>query len=214
MTSSVENKVKEYEEKYGLLTQGLVDSVWVVELDTLKYLYTSSNVERLRGYTAEEIIDSPIHEHMTPASYKKAIKALVEEVERFKGGEGRSVTLELEFYRKDGSALWLEITARLYQEKDGSIRILGISKDIDERKRFERKQQQLIRELEVANAEKERLLKENKLLTGLLPICTRCKKIKDDGGQWWEIENFISERTDAEFSHSICPECEAEPGPE
>jgi ligand-binding sensor domain-containing protein len=46
-----------------------------------------------------------------------------------------------------------------------------------------------------------------KLLRGLLPICASCKKIRDDGGYWNQIETYVSEHSSAEFSHSICPEC-------
>ena len=46
-----------------------------------------------------------------------------------------------------------------------------------------------------------------KTLTGLLPICASCKKIRDDKGYWNQIEAYIGTRTDAEFSHSICPDC-------
>jgi len=46
-----------------------------------------------------------------------------------------------------------------------------------------------------------------KLLRGMLPICSSCKKIRDDGGYWSQIETYIHEHTEAEFSHSICPDC-------
>lgn len=47
-----------------------------------------------------------------------------------------------------------------------------------------------------------------KVLSGLLPICARCKKIRDDKGYWSQIESYIKEHSEAEFSHSLCPECE------
>ena len=52
----------------------------------------------------------------------------------------------------------------------------------------------------------EALLKV-KTLSGLLPICASCKKIRDDKGYWNQIEGYISEHSEAQFSHSICPEC-------
>ncbi|MBN2857004.1 MAG: PAS domain-containing protein [Candidatus Delongbacteria bacterium] len=55
---------------------------------------------------------------------------------------------------------------------------------------------------------------EVKLLQGLLPICASCKKIKDDEGYWKEVENYIADRSDAKFSHSICPDCLKELYPE
>ena len=46
-----------------------------------------------------------------------------------------------------------------------------------------------------------------KVLSGFLPICASCKKIRDDDGYWNQIEEYIQTRSEAEFSHSICPEC-------
>ena len=46
-----------------------------------------------------------------------------------------------------------------------------------------------------------------KTLKGLLPICANCKKIRDDKGYWNQIESYIRDRSDAEFSHGICPDC-------
>lgn len=50
-------------------------------------------------------------------------------------------------------------------------------------------------------------LSEIRKLSGLLPICSSCKKIRDDKGYWNQIESYIREHSEAEFSHSICPEC-------
>ena len=50
-------------------------------------------------------------------------------------------------------------------------------------------------------------IEEVKTLSGFLPICASCKKIRDDQGYWNQIEAYISEHSEAEFSHSICPEC-------
>ena len=50
-------------------------------------------------------------------------------------------------------------------------------------------------------------LETNKVLNGLLPICMYCKKIRDDKDYWHQIESFIHEHTDADFTHSVCPDC-------
>jgi hypothetical protein len=50
-------------------------------------------------------------------------------------------------------------------------------------------------------------LEEIKTLRGILPICCKCKKIRDDRGYWREVEMYLRERTDAEFSHGYCPTC-------
>ena len=55
--------------------------------------------------------------------------------------------------------------------------------------------------------EKEKALSELKVLSGLLPICASCKKIRDDKGYWGQIESYIRAHSEAEFSHGICPDC-------
>lgn len=55
--------------------------------------------------------------------------------------------------------------------------------------------------------EREEVLKKIKMLSGFLPICSSCKKIRDDTGYWTQIERYVHEHSDADFTHSICPEC-------
>jgi PleD family two-component response regulator len=56
----------------------------------------------------------------------------------------------------------------------------------------------------------EKALGEVKKLSGLLPICANCKKIRDDRGYWHQVENYIKDRSDADFTHALCPSCMAE----
>lgn len=67
-------------------------------------------------------------------------------------------------------------------------------------KRHEEEREKLINELQEA-------LAKVKLLSGLLPICASCKKIRDDNGYWNQIESYIRDHSEAEFSHGLCPEC-------
>lgn len=61
--------------------------------------------------------------------------------------------------------------------------------------------------LNQTNSELQSAMTEIKTLTGMLPICAACKKVRDDQGYWNQIESYIGERSDAVFSHSICPAC-------
>ena len=78
--------------------------------------------------------------------------------------------------------------------------LFSIIHDISERKKHEREKEQLIRRLENA-------LDEIKTLRGLIPICSFCKKIRDDKGYWNQLEIYISEHTEAKFTHGLCDEC-------
>ncbi len=62
-------------------------------------------------------------------------------------------------------------------------------------------------ELAKRNKDLEAALAKVKLLSGLLPICASCKKIRDDAGYWQQVEVYIKEHSEAEFSHGICPDC-------
>ena len=77
---------------------------------------------------------------------------------------------------------------------------MAIIWDITRRKRIEGERERLIQELQDALANIKRL-------RGLLPICASCKKIRDDKGYWNELEAYILEHSEAEFTHGICPDC-------
>ena len=77
---------------------------------------------------------------------------------------------------------------------------LRLKEEIDRRKAREAEREDLIRELQSA-------LSKVKLLSGLVPICSVCKSVRTDEGYWQQIESYIQEHSNAEFSHSICPDC-------
>ncbi|MDI9526415.1 MAG: hypothetical protein QM299_05335 [Pseudomonadota bacterium] len=67
--------------------------------------------------------------------------------------------------------------------------------------------QTLEQKVEERTAELKKSMARVKVLSGLLPICASCKKIRDDQGYWKRIEAYIHEHSEAQFSHGICPEC-------
>lgn len=81
------------------------------------------------------------------------------------------------------------------------IGFANFSRDITNERLSRSEREELIRELQEA-------LAEVKTLSGLLPICSYCKKIRDDKGYWSRIETYIARHSTAEFTHSICPDCE------
>jgi PAS domain S-box-containing protein len=78
--------------------------------------------------------------------------------------------------------------------------LYSIIHDISDRKKIEEEKEQLIEKLTKA-------LDEIKTLKGILPICSSCKKIRDDKGYWQQIEAYIRQHSGAEFTHGICPAC-------
>jgi hypothetical protein len=76
--------------------------------------------------------------------------------------------------------------------------------------RFARQKEQANLNLEQTNAQLQEALDNVKALSGLLPICAHCKKIRDDQGYWQQIEAYLQEHTGADFTHGICPTCAQE----
>jgi len=108
-------------------------------------------------------------------------------------------TLELFGLRKDLSEFQMELSLATWNVSR-DIFYTGIIRDITERKGIEEEREKLLLDLQHA-------LAKVKTLSGLLPICSACKKIRDDKGYWNQIESYIRDHSEAEFTHSICPEC-------
>ncbi len=110
--------------------------------------------------------------------------------------EGRS-----EIRSVDGQQRHLEMHRTLLRDAGGRLTgRLIVLRDITEQKRMEQRQQRLIAELQDA-------LNQIRTLTGLLPICAHCHKIRDDGGYWHRVEEYIESHSQVQFTHGICPEC-------
>jgi PAS domain S-box-containing protein len=95
------------------------------------------------------------------------------------------------------------LTSKLpLHNSQGEVRgVVGTYLDITERKKAEDEREGLLTELKDA-------LSNIKVLKGLLPICSYCKKIKDNEGYWEVLDSYIAKHTDTQFSHGMCPECE------
>lgn len=103
--------------------------------------------------------------------------------------------------RNDGTEMNLAISVSPIKNSVG--RIIGasmIARDINEQKRHQQEREQLIAELQSA-------LAQVKSLHGLLPICASCKKVRDDQGYWTQVEVYVMNHSEAEFTHGICPDC-------
>lgn len=212
-SKNLNQKLADAERKYRLLAENLVDAIWVVDLETMRYIYISPSVEELRGYTAAEVQSQIITEFLSPESLNEVRSVLAEEVANFKRGVRRKRRMELLMRHKDGHMMWVEIIARLFMQ-DGNLRIIGVTRDIDRRKKLEMERDDLVAELSRALAEEKRLRRENRVLRGLLPICAECKRIRDQNGEWHDLERYIEEHSEASFTHTICPACKIKLYPE
>jgi len=132
--------LQESEKRYRLLAENLTDVIWTMDMN-LRYTYVSPSVEGLRGYSVKEVMNQRMEEVLTPTSHEVAKKVFAEELateQIEERGRFTSRTLDLELRRKDGSTVWTEVKVTFLRGPDGRpIEILGVTRDITERKRAE-----------------------------------------------------------------------------
>jgi hypothetical protein len=108
---------------------------------------------------------------------------------------------EIAVHRDTGEERWhLTSKVPIVNAKEEVTGIVGISRDITLRKQLEEQRDHYVKELQEA-------LEHVQTLSGLLPICAKCKKIRDDRGYWQQVEGYIMEHSSARFTHGLCPDC-------
>jgi PAS domain S-box-containing protein len=162
--------------------------------------YVSPSCERISGYGPEEFMKEAglIYSIVHPAD-REIFKS---HADHYHESHIDSVgEVEFRIATRNGKEQWIAHLCQPVYSSDGQF--LGrraSNRDITERKLAEEERESLISELQKA-------LSEVKKLSGLLPICASCKKIRDDKGYWNQIESYIRDHSEAEFSHGICPDC-------
>ncbi len=191
------------EERYKFLAENMGDIVWTLDMD-LNTTYISPSVEKVFGFTPEERKNQTIEDMVTPDSLERIMQRYMEEFESDQLPDTDSnqfIAIDVEYYHRDGSIVWMENQVKAIRNQKGEIvGMYGVSRNITDRKMAQ----------DALMKEKENLqdaISKIKKLSGLLPICASCKKIRDDKGYWNQIESYIRDHSEADFSHSICPSC-------
>jgi PAS domain S-box-containing protein len=186
------------QQKFSYLAAIVDSSNEAIVGQTLEGTITTWNIgaQRLYGYRPGEAVGKSILIIVPERRRAEAVEIL----SRLQQGEVVE-PLETQRVTKDGRPVdvWLTMSAI----RDSQGRIIGASSmayDVSERKRLEAERTQLIEQLSDT-------LSKVKTLSGLLPICASCKKIRDDHGYWQKLETFVRDHSNAEFSHSMCPDC-------
>jgi len=163
----------------------------------LKYLGEAS--------TVAETVESIELNHFITESYIDFYK-VTGDFEKCVEYHEKYLILEKKIFDEDKTETIYELETKYKtQQKEHEAELLTqknleLEAEIAERKKIEAQKEELISELKVA-------LSKIKVLSGLVPICANCKKIRDDKGFWNQMEKYISDHSDAVFSHGICPDC-------
>ncbi|HID42426.1 MAG TPA: PAS domain S-box protein [Archaeoglobaceae archaeon] len=134
----MEETVYRSEKRYRFLAENVSDVIWVMNKN-LNFKYISPSIQKLLGYSVEEITSIPLERYMAPESFellKNTYRGAMEELEHGKKISEISKTLELQFYHKNGNKVWIEVKLNVIYTRD-SYQILGVTRDISERKRAE-----------------------------------------------------------------------------
>ena len=111
-----------------------------------------------------------------------------------------SKTYEEQFESQEKPKYLLVTKGPMYNDRGEVDGVFGVGRDITDLKLLQMEITEKVAQLETA-------LSTVRQLEGIIPICSYCKKIRDDEKSWHQMENYISNHSEARFSHGICPEC-------
>ena len=172
----------------------------IVVLDQNSKVYEANQqYAHMLGYSMEEVQQLHVWDWDTQFT-KEQLLEMIEAI------DDTGDHFETHHRRKDGTLCEVEISTNgaVYR---GQKLIFCVCRDITKRKRAEKEREKLIKDLQEA-------LAEIKTLRGILPLCSYCKKIRDDKGFWEQVDVYIHKHSQADISHSICPECMKEHFPD
>jgi PAS domain S-box-containing protein len=148
--------------------------------------------QRTLGFTREELTSRPFIDFVHPDDRERTL----EQNARVRAG-GQALAFENRYRCRDGSYRWLRWNAA----PDCVEQVIySAARDITEAKKAAEEREQLVRELQTA-------LAEVRTLQEILPICSYCRKVRDDENFWHTVEVYIARHTATRFTHGICPAC-------
>ncbi len=155
----MEENLRNSEERHRLIADNAYDVIWTMNIDG-RLTYVSPSVEKLQGFTPDEFMQRTFEEMFTPASCAIVKAALIRAATHVQAGLPLDFrTIELEERCKDGSLIWTEVTATgMYNSEGNFLEILGVSRDITERKRYQRELEDARDAAEAANRAKSEFL--------------------------------------------------------
>ena len=191
-----ERELRIVEERFRLMVENSHDIMTVRDADG-KVRYTSPAINRIMGYTQEQMVGSTGFELVHPDERSTVENALRE----FWKNPGARGTIQFRAKHATGSWISLEVVAYNLLDHPAIRGVVINGRDISERKQNDAdNERRMIAELQEAAA------KAN-TMANMLSICASCKNIRNEHGEWEQIETYFRDHSQVEFSHSMCPDC-------
>lgn len=185
------------EEKFRALLESAPDAMVIVD-QTGRIVLVNAQTEQIFGYSREQLLGNSL-EMLLPEDTRERHTDLRTRYTISPQLRPMGAGLALRGRRNDGTVFPVEVSLAPMRNEDG-ILISSTIRDITERKQNEDERERLIIDLQSA-------ISQVKVLSGLLPMCAACKKIRDEQNNWIPVESYVRDRSDANFSHGICPDC-------
>jgi len=190
----IEVMIRESEAQFRSLAEQSPNMIFINKNG--KVVFVNKKCEEIMGYTREEFLSPSFDFRSIIASESQGL--IQEAFSKHQQGE-EVPSYEYSLITRKGENITAIISSKLISYF-GENAILGVITDITALRQAEQEREKLIQELQDSIA-------KIKTLSGLLPICASCKKIRDDKGYWQQVEEYIGERSEAQFTHGICPQC-------
>ena len=130
--------LKESEKRYRLMAENTSDVIWVMDFNSQQFTYISPSILDLRGYTPEEVLQMNLRESISAESYEKIQAIIAARLNEFSESKGKSIPYYFEVQQpcKNGDIIWVENSFRFRYNADGETEVVGVSRNIDSRKKF------------------------------------------------------------------------------
>jgi len=197
------NRFQEDSTLFDFLQLGSLDGIWYWDLENPEIEWISPHFWELLGYdpAKKKHLSSEWQDLINQDDLKLSLWNFLKHCD----DPSHLYDQVVRYLHKDGSTIWLRCRGIAIRDQTGKpLRMLGAHTDLTELKRTEEKLIQKTKELESANRKLKRTL------SGLLPICASCKKIRNDAGYWDRIESYLCNHAEVQFTHSLCPQCSIE----
>ncbi len=206
-----EQALRESERRLALALEGSNDGFWNLDLAGRRHTF-SDRVFDMIGEPQQGPMSSARFwwERVHPDDERDVRRAIHDHIR----GDTERIYVEYRLRARGGGWRWVRAAGKVV-ERDASgraTRLAGTLRDVTQRREAEDRLRTALAENEALVLQLREALQKVRTLSGLIPVCAWCRRIRNDAGYWKKIEDYVAEHTDAIFTHGMCPECFASTG--